>query len=64
MGIIWILIIFILYALIGASVCNKIDALYGSDDTLELIIDGILIAFWPLTVVIYFLLDDWGDWYD
>lgn len=58
MSIIWILIIFMLYALIGTFVCTKIDALYGSDDIVELIVDGILITFWPFTVMIHFLLDD------
>lgn len=58
MGIICILIIFILYALIGTFVCDKIGALYGSDDTLELISDGVLVTFWPLTVLIHFTLDD------
>jgi hypothetical protein len=44
--------------LLGTIICNKFDALYGSDDILELIVDGILITFWPLTVLIYFLMDD------
>jgi hypothetical protein len=57
MGIIWILIIFMLYALIGTFVCNKIDALYGSDDFLETIVDGILITFWPITLMSYVLFD-------
>jgi hypothetical protein len=47
-----------LYALVGTFVCTKIDALYGSDDIVELMVDGILITFWPLTVIIHFLLDD------
>lgn len=55
---IWILIIFMLYSLIGALVCNKINALYGSDDIVELIVDSILIVFWPITVMCHFLLDD------
>lgn len=50
------LIIVILYVLIGVLVCDKIGTLYGSDDIFELISDGVLIAFWPLTVVIHFLL--------
>ena len=52
---IWILIISILYALIGILVCNKIDILNGSDDVLGLIVDGVMIAFWPLTVLFYLL---------
>ena len=52
---IWILIICILYVLIGILVCNKIGILYGSDDALDLIVDIVLIAFWPLTVLFYLL---------
>lgn len=51
MGIVWILIVFILYILIGISVCNKISILYGGDDALDLIVDSVLIAFWPVTVL-------------
>lgn len=47
MGIVWILIVFILYILIG----NKIGILYGGDDALDLIVDSVLIAFWPVTVL-------------
>ena len=47
MGIVWILIVFILYILIG----NKIGILYGSDDALDLIVDSVLIAFWPAAVL-------------
>ena len=50
---IWI--ICILYVLIGILVCNKIDMLDGSDDVLGLIVDGVMIAFWPLTVLFYLL---------
>ena len=50
---IWI--ICILYALIGILVCNKIDMLNGGDDVLGLIVDGVMIAFWPLTVLFYLL---------
>ena len=52
---IWVLIISILYALIGILVCNKIDMLDGGDDVLGLIVDGVMIAFWPLTVLFYLL---------
>lgn len=51
MGIVWILIVFILYILIGISVCNKIGILYGGDDALDLIVDSVLIAFWPAAVL-------------
>ena len=50
---IWI--ICILYVLIGILVCNKIDMLNGGDDVLGLIVDGVMIAFWPLTVLFYLL---------
>ena len=52
---IWVLIISILYALIGILVCNKIDILNGGDDVLGLIVDSVMIAFWPLTVLFYLL---------
>ena len=45
MGIVWILIVFILYILIGILVCNKIGIL-GGDDALDLIVDSVLIACW------------------
>ena len=44
-----------LYVLIGILVCNKIDILNGGDDVLGLIVDGVMIAFWPLTVLFYLL---------
>ena len=52
---IMIWIICILYALIGILVCNKIDMLNGGDDVLGLIVDSVMIAFWPLTVLFYLL---------
>ena len=52
---IMILIICILYTLIGILVCNKIDILNGGDDVLGLIVDSVMIAFWPLTVLFYLL---------
>ena len=52
---IMIWIICILYALIGILVCNKIDILNGGDDVLGLIVDGVMITFWPLTVLFYLL---------
>ena len=53
----WIILSFIVYSLLGTMICDKIGALYGSDDFLELIVDGILIAFWPLTLMFHFLFD-------
>ena len=52
---IMIWIICILYVLIGILVCNKIDILNGGDDVLGLIVDSVMIAFWPLTVLFYLL---------
>lgn len=52
---IWVLIISILYTLIGILVCNKIDILNGGDDVLDLVVDSVMIAFWPLTVLFYLL---------
>lgn len=44
-----------MYALIGILICNKIDMLDGSDDVLGLVVDSVMIAFWPLTVLFYLL---------
>lgn len=52
---IWIILCFLIYSLIGTFICDKIGALYGTDDILESIVDGILIAFWPLTVLAHYL---------
>ncbi len=52
---IWIILCFLVYSLIGTLVCDRLDILYGSDDIVELIVDGVLIAFWPLTIVFYLL---------
>ena len=52
---IMIWIICILYVLIGILVCNKIDILNGGDDILDLVIDSVMITFWPLTVLFYLL---------
>lgn len=58
MSIIWILIIFVLYALIGTLICDKLGILYDCDDFIYSLVDGILITFWPFTVIIHFLLND------
>ena len=52
---IMIWIICILYVLIGILVCNKIDMLNGSDNVLDLVVDSVMIAFWPLTVLFHLL---------
>ena len=54
----WIILSFIVYSLLGTMICDKINALYDSNDFLESIVDGILITFWPLTLMFHFLLDD------
>jgi hypothetical protein len=52
-----IILIFLVYSLLGTLICDKIGVLYDTDDFLESLSDGVLIAFWPLTVLIHFLLD-------
>jgi len=53
----WIILSFITYSLLGTMICDKIGALYGSEDFLELIVDSILIIFWPITLLTYVLFD-------
>ena len=55
---IWIILCFLVYSLIGTLICERLDILYMSDDIVELIVDGILITFWPLIVMFHFLLND------
>lgn len=52
-----IILIFLVYSILGTMICDKCDILYGTDDFLESLVDGILITFWPLTVLIHFLFD-------
>ena len=54
----WVILSFIAYPLLGTMICDKLGILYDNDDVLESIVDGILIAFWPLTLMFHFLLDD------
>jgi hypothetical protein len=54
---IWIILGFLIYSLIGTLICDRLGILYGSDDLLELIVDGILISFWPLTVLIHYIFE-------
>lgn len=58
MTIFWIILSFIAYSLLGIMICDKLDVLYDTDDFIETLIDGILITFWPVTVMAHFLLDD------
>ena len=52
-----IILILLVYSLLGTMICDKIGVLYGSNDFLELLSDGLLIAFWPLTLLIHFLFE-------
>ena len=53
----WVILLFIVYSLLGTMICDKIGALYDSDDFLELIVNSILITFWPITLLTYVLFD-------
>ena len=55
--IVWIILSFIAYSLLGIMICDKIGALYDTDDFLESLVDGILITFWPITLMTYVLFD-------
>ena len=54
---IWIILCFLVYSLVGTLICERLNILHGSDDIVELIADSILITFWPLTVLIHFTLE-------
>lgn len=54
---IWIILCFLVYSLVGTCICDRLDILYGSDDIMESIVDGILITFWPLTILIHFTFE-------
>ncbi len=60
----WIILSIIAYSLLGTMICAKIgvlcdsDNFLGLDDFLALIVDTILIASWPLTLIFHFLLED------
>ena len=54
---IWIILGFLIYSLVGILVCEKIGVLYGNDDLLDSVVDGIMVAFWPLTVLFHFLFE-------
>lgn len=56
--IVLISLLFIVYVLLGIMICDKLGILYDNDDFLDSFVDGICIAFWPITVMIHFLLDD------
>lgn len=57
---IWIILLFIAYCILGSFICYKIDVLdmLNENDMLDNVIGGIMIAFWPITLMAHFLLDD------
>lgn len=57
---IWIILALIAYCIFGTFICYKIDVLdmLNENDMLDNVIGGILIAFWPITLMSRFLLDD------
>lgn len=56
--IVLISLLFIVYVLLGIMICDKLGILYDNDDFLDSFVDAVCIAFWPITVMIHFLLDD------
>lgn len=57
MIVLYILIV-LSYSLLGTMICDKLGILYDNDDFLDLLIDGIFIAFWPMMLMFHFLLDN------
>ena len=57
---IWIILLFIAYCILSSFICYKIDVLdmLNENDMLDNVIGGIMIAFWPITFIAHFLLDD------
>ena len=53
-----VILLFVVYSLLGIMICYKLDVLYDNDDVIDTLVDGLLISFWPVTVVAHFLLDD------
>jgi len=53
-----IVLLLIVYSLLGITICDKLGMLYNNDDFLDLLIDGIFIAFWPIMLMIHFLLNN------
>lgn len=60
MMVLYILIVLsiIAYPLLGITICDKLGILYNNDDFLDFLIDGIFIAFWPIMLMIHFLLNN------
>ena len=54
---IWFILGFLIYSLVGILVCEKIGVLYENDDLLDSIVDGVMFAFWPLTVLFHYSFD-------
>jgi len=57
---IWIILLFIAYCILGKFICYKIDVLdmLNENDMLDNVIGGIMIIFWPIILIAHFLLDD------
>lgn len=53
-----VILSFVVYSLLGIMICDKLDVLYDNDDVIDTLVDGLFIAFWPVTVMAHFLLDD------
>jgi len=53
--IVLIILAFLLYSLLGTIICDKLGILYDTNDFIELFVDGLLIAFWPITILAYLL---------
>ncbi len=56
---IWIILLFIAYCILGTFICYKIGALdmLNEDDMLDNVIGGMMIAFWPVTVCYHLLFE-------
>ena len=52
---IWTILIFILYTVIGCILCSKFDMLLDGD-VLDDIVNGVIVAFWPFIILFNFLL--------
>ena len=55
-----ILLFIVAYSILGAFICYKIGVLdmLNENDMLDNVIGGLMTAFWPITLMAHFLLDD------
>ncbi len=51
-----IILSFIIYSLLGTMICDKLGILHDNNDFLDLLIDSIFIAFWPLILIFHFFI--------